>query len=100
MRLSNAPRRTPLTPSPLHPLSPSPVHPLPFAAPVRARHNDTAQAAYVDGHAKAVHCTLGAANAWHAINGATFDSWVVGGGPYNGRTDLQGLVDENGNLVP
>ena len=72
----------------------------PFAAPVRARHNDTAQAAYVDGHAKAVHCTLGAANAWHAINGATFDSWVVGGGPYNGRTDLQGLVDENGNLVP
>ncbi len=71
----------------------------PFGAPVRARHNDTAQAAFVDGHAKAVHCTLGAANAWTAINGATFAAWAVGGGPYNAHTDLQGIVTEAGGLV-
>jgi prepilin-type N-terminal cleavage/methylation domain-containing protein/prepilin-type processing-associated H-X9-DG protein len=72
----------------------------PFGAPVRARHNDTAQAVYVDGHAKAVHCTLSAANAWNAINGGHFDSWVVGGSPYDGRTDLQGIVTETGTLTP
>jgi prepilin-type N-terminal cleavage/methylation domain-containing protein/prepilin-type processing-associated H-X9-DG protein len=72
----------------------------PFAAPVRARHNDTAQAAYVDGHAKVVKCTFAAANYWTAINGATFDAWAVAGGPYNGRNDLQGIVDDNGNWAP
>jgi prepilin-type N-terminal cleavage/methylation domain-containing protein/prepilin-type processing-associated H-X9-DG protein len=71
-----------------------------FNSPVIARHNDTANANYCDGHAKVVHC---------AKAGFTFPSWPSGAprdayqvqdpGPYQGNYELWGVAmkDANGN---
>jgi prepilin-type N-terminal cleavage/methylation domain-containing protein/prepilin-type processing-associated H-X9-DG protein len=77
-----------------------PSAPVSFGAPVEGRHNDMANACYLDGHAKVVKCGLVTVGGWTAINGGTFNSWVVQGGVYNGRSDLQGIDLDNGLLGP
>ena len=71
-----------------------------FNSPVIARHNETANANYCDGHAKVVHCSK---------TSQTFPTWPSGtpatgyivqdGGPYHGEAELWGVAmkDAAGN---
>lgn len=56
-----------------------------FNSPIDGRHQDGVDVAYADGHAKLQKARRNAAG-----------QWVVAGGPYDGRLELWGLVNDQG----
>jgi len=64
-----------------------------FNSPVLARHNNTASANYVDGHAKVVHCNKAGMTFPTWPSGAAREAWVVAdAGPYQGNYELWGIA--------
>ena len=62
-----------------------------FDAPVQARHNDTANAAFADGHADLLHCRE-TGNVIPCYSQTVKEYVVTDGGPYQGMNQLQGVA--------
>ena len=60
-----------------------------FDSPVLARHNETLNNNYIDGHAKNVKAS-DSGNTWYDIGGNTHDLWIVQGGAYDGSYVMWG----------
>lgn len=65
-----------------------------FHSPVGPRHNEFANAAYADGHAKGVKCLKNPnpTRPLDPIKNRRHDDWLVGLGPYAGSYQLWGIV--------
>jgi prepilin-type N-terminal cleavage/methylation domain-containing protein/prepilin-type processing-associated H-X9-DG protein len=65
-----------------------------FYSPIANRHNGTVNAAYADGHAKAVHSRKkdNPTAPIDPIKQKRRDEWLVAGGPYAGSYELWGIV--------
>jgi prepilin-type N-terminal cleavage/methylation domain-containing protein/prepilin-type processing-associated H-X9-DG protein len=65
-----------------------------FHSPIAPRHNDFANCAYADGHAKSVKANKNpnANRPVDPIKNRRRDDWLVAGGPYGGSYELWGIV--------
>jgi len=68
-----------------------------FNSPIVARHNEVANCAFADGHAKVVKAVQ-TTSTYVDCEGETLPVWRIQGGPYNGRWELWGVVKENGTV--
>ena len=72
-----------------------------FDSPVQTRHTGTVNAAYADGHAKAVHTKPAKDVNGNQLDGYQLDGFhildyiVTDGGPYEGRDELWGVPYKN-----
>jgi prepilin-type N-terminal cleavage/methylation domain-containing protein/prepilin-type processing-associated H-X9-DG protein len=69
-----------------------------FNSPVLGRHNDNANCAFADGHAKVVHCRRDAAQdaSYPTWYGTTGQIWIVTSqGPYEGSEELWGVAKKD-----
>jgi len=68
-----------------------------FNSPIMGNHNDTANCAYADGHAKVVKVSQ-TTTAYTDCELQTKYRWNIQGGPYNNRWQLWGIVMNAGNI--
>ena len=68
-----------------------------FNTPIDARHNEMANCAFADGHAKVVKAVK-TTDTYVDCENETKNVFRIQGGPYNGRTELWGIVRENGTV--
>ena len=70
-----------------------------FNSPVVAAHNEMFNAAFADGHAKAVKAVeQPGAHDYVDLEGQSHYAHIIQGGPYNGRYELWGVVKEDGSV--
>jgi prepilin-type N-terminal cleavage/methylation domain-containing protein/prepilin-type processing-associated H-X9-DG protein len=69
-----------------------------FHSPIAPRHNDNANCAYADGHAKNVKARKNPnpTRPLDPIKNRRRDDWLVAGGPYGGSYELWGIVMDPG----